>query len=410
MLNPERTIPPTAWMKDRAVQVVFHALTDTGAVDPQVLFVGGCVRNTLLGLPPGDMDLATLHKPEGVTRRLAAQGVRVIPTGIDHGTVTAVIDGKPFEITTLRRDVETDGRRAVVAFTDDWREDAARRDFTINTLLADADGNIYDPTGKGLSDLETNRIVFVGDASERVAEDHLRILRFFRFYALYGAGTTPDAAALAACRAAADKIGTLSRERITQEMVRILMVDRPADILGLMFENGVMRDFVHPEYQALRLNALAKLQNMYAAPDLAARMAVAANAQPNWVDQFDKYIVFSNALRGDLILILKVLAAAADMKAHEVIYRFGNRAALQAHLVHHAMAGTDPAAADVDVLKNWRAPTLPITGDDVMKAGVERGPDVGRILKTIEEWWIAEDFRPNESACRARVKDEAAKL
>ncbi|AGH98404.1 CCA tRNA nucleotidyltransferase [Micavibrio aeruginosavorus] len=410
MLNIERTIPPTAWMKDRAVQVVFHALTDTGAVDPQVLFVGGCVRNTLLGLPPGDMDLATVHKPESVIRRLEAQGVRVIPTGIDHGTVTAVVDGKPFEITTLRRDVETDGRRAVVAFTDDWREDAARRDFTINTLLADADGHIYDPTGKGLADLETRRIVFVGEADQRVAEDHLRILRFFRFYALYGAGTAPDADALAACRMGADKIGTLSRERITQEMVRILMVDHPADILGLMFENGVMRDFVHPDYQASALNALAKLQNIYVAPDLAARMVVAAHARMDWVDQFDKYIVFSNALRGDLILVLKILAVADSMKVHELIYRFGNRAAVQAHLVHHAMAGTEPNAADVDVLKNWRAPALPITGDDVMKAGVERGPDVGRILKTIEEWWIAEDFLPPESACRARVKEELQNL
>jgi poly(A) polymerase len=239
-------------------RAVFSALQNKAA-HPQVLFVGGCVRNAVLGLPPGDCDLATIHPPFEVTRRLEDVGIKVVPTGIDHGTVTAVVDGKPFEITTLRRDVETDGRHAVVSFTQDWSLDAQRRDFTINTLLADGAGNLYDPTGDGLSDLEAGRVVFVGDPVQRIAEDYLRILRFFRFYAFYGRGR-PDAAALAACRAAAGKIADLSRERVTQEILKIIAADGAADILEIMAAQNVMKDFVHPQCKIANLAMLAGLQ------------------------------------------------------------------------------------------------------------------------------------------------------
>lgn len=407
MIDPARTITPPDWMDDPAIRLVFDALTDTGAIDPQVLFVGGCVRNTVLGLPPGDIDIATVHKPEAVIRRIEGAGVRAVPTGIEHGTITAVINGKPFEITTLRRDVETDGRRAVVDFTDNWIEDARRRDFTVNTLLADLDGDLYDPTGLGLKDIDSKRIVFVGDANQRVAEDTLRILRFFRFYALYGGGNTPDPVALAACRAGAGKIAQLSRERIMQEMVRILMVDDPAAILQLMFDNGVLREFANPDYKAEWLKSLVQLQKDHDALDLPARMAVVAAGDAEWVGEFEKFIVISNALRADLNLIFKTLAVISGLRVDEAIYRFGNRAALQACLIRHAREGSVPDAETIEQLKNWRAPTFPLSGDDVMKLGVERGPEVGRILNAVEEWWIAEHFRPNESACRAKMKEEA---
>ena len=227
-----KTIPAQPWMISPAARRIMRILNG-GAAEPLALFVGGCVRNALAGEAVTDIDIATRLTPPEVMERCAAADIRAIPTGIDHGTVTAVVDGAPFEITTLRRDVETDGRHAVVAFSQDWREDAQRRDFTMNTLLADSGGHVYDPTGQGISDLAAGRVVFVGDPAQRIAEDYLRILRFFRFHARYGKGA-PDAAALAACAAAADRIATLSRERISQEFFRILAAENPAPILRLM--------------------------------------------------------------------------------------------------------------------------------------------------------------------------------
>ena len=227
-------------MKASETRAVMEALGRGDA-----LFVGGCVRNALLGQPVDDIDIVSILRPDEVTKKLEAVGIKVIPTGIDHGTVTAVASGKPFEITTLRKDVETDGRHAVIEFSTDWAEDARRRDFTMNTLLMDLEGNIYDPLGCGLEDLRARRVVFVGDPRERIAEDHLRILRYFRFHALYSAGL-PDKKALSACRAASDKIAGLSKERITQEFFKILSVDNQAEILALMFDNGILLPLIQP--------------------------------------------------------------------------------------------------------------------------------------------------------------------
>ena len=235
-MKADLTLPPPPWMQDDATQKVMHILNNAvgdSQDSPQALFVGGSVRNWLLKQSVEDIDIATKLVPKEVVEKLKAGNIKVIPTGIDHGTVTAVIEGKHFEITTLRHDVETDGRHAKVGFTQSWLEDAKRRDFTMNTLLADIEGNIYDPLGCGVEDAKAGHVVFVGDASVRIKEDYLRILRFFRFHAYYGRGDM-DVAALEACRGAADNISTLSRERITQELLKILSVEDPTEILSVM--------------------------------------------------------------------------------------------------------------------------------------------------------------------------------
>ena len=250
-----------------SVRKIFAALGG----DSDTRMVGGCVRNALIGVPCGDIDIATKLLPQEVMKRLKAAGLKVIPTGIDHGTVTAVADKQGFEITTLRRDVATDGRRAVIAYTDDWAEDARRRDFTMNTLFADLSGKVYDPLGQGVRDLERRKIVFVGDPAERIKEDYLRVLRFFRFHGKYGKGA-PDRAALRACAAASRNLKTLSKERVTQEILKILEVAKCPPVLSLMRANGLLKDVIAAGYEETALTALIKKQKE---PELAVSFAAA---------------------------------------------------------------------------------------------------------------------------------------
>ena len=236
------------WARRRGVKRLLKAL---GADDGLTRYVGGAVRDDLLKLPVNDFDLATRIRPDEVVERLEAAGIKAVPTGIDHGTVTAVSDGQPFEVTSLRRDVSTDGRRATVAFTDDWREDAARRDFTINALSADpVTGEIFDYFG-GLDDLEARRVRFIGEPLERIAEDHLRILRLFRFHARFGAGE-PDPAALAACTERANDLMALSRERIADELLKLLGLPDPAPTVAVMLERAILKP-VLPEIEPAAL-------------------------------------------------------------------------------------------------------------------------------------------------------------
>src|SRR6476619_45805 len=243
------------WRSKRGVNRLLDAL---GADEGLTRFVGGAVRDDLLGLPVNDIDLATRIPPDEVINRLEKARIKAVPTGIDHGTVTAISDGHPFEITTLRRDVSTDGRRATVAFTDDWQEDAARRDFTINALSADPEtGELFDYFG-GLADLEQRHIRFIGDPLQRIAEDHLRILRFFRFHARFDA-REPDAAALDACTARANDLMALSRERIADELIKLLGTDDPVPTIAIMVERAILRP-VLPEIDIAAVNRLKRLR------------------------------------------------------------------------------------------------------------------------------------------------------
>lgn len=392
MMTAARYMGVQAWMTARETVAVMAALNG-GAEQAQALFVGGCVRNALMGRGVDDVDIATRLVPEEATRRLEQAGIRVVPTGLAHGTVTAVCGGKGFEITTLRRDVETDGRHATIAFTDDWREDAARRDFTMNTLLADGAGAVYDPQETGLADLEAGRVRFVGDPAARIAEDYLRILRFFRFHAIYGRGAA-DPSALAACGAAAEKIGGLSRERITHEVLKIIMADDPAAALGLMFGCGVLAGLAGAAYDPAVLTRLAQGR-----AGAAARLAVLD--MPDAARE--RYLILPNRILKDMEILAAALSgldAVDDSAAKLLIYRHGADHAAQILLSYAALHG---GQADLFLVQNWTPPRFPLTGDDVMKAGVPAGPQVGAILKELERWWIGQDFQPGRVECLERL-------
>lgn len=395
-MDKAATINPTLWKPPIESRRIFDALGHDS-----VRFVGGFVRNALLEHPPSDPDMATVCIPEEVTKRLTGAGIKVVPTGIDHGTVTAVVDGKPFEITTLRRDVETDGRHAVVAFSTDWTEDARRRDFTMNTLLADLDGNVFDPTGQGISDLKAGRVVFVGEPAQRIAEDYLRILRFYRFQALYGRGLA-DAAAINACQQAAAKISTLSRERITQEMRKIIAIDDPVDILETMRAGSIMPELFHPSYMPENMKSLCRMQGEDDAVMVEARLYILSGGDENHIAALDKYLLFSKEQAKNFAALFIAVAMPCGVK--ERLYRFGRAIALQSILIMAAMEDVVPDAEMMDLLLNWEIPVLPISGDDLKSLGVMPGPPMGDILRAVEAWWIAEDFVPSRDRCRDQAK------
>lgn len=386
---PARQINPPSWMMDSRSEQIMRVLG--GYEMPiEALFVGGCVRNTLLDKPVEDIDIATIHPPLTVIDKLTKAGIRYLPTGLDHGTVTAIVDDTTFEITTLRKDVETDGRHAVIAFTTDWKEDAERRDFTINTLLASMDGMIFDPTGAGLSDLDIARVAFVGDAFERVAEDYLRILRYFRFYAQYGAGA-PDEAALAACRKGASKLSMLSKERITQEFLKIIAIPDAARILDLMFSCEVLKD-IAKSYDGETMAQFCDLQSRYESMDVVSRLFLLSDAKP---DAFDQWLVLSNAQKRQLEVLATgsaLLKPVNRKKLRELVYRVGNQAACQVYLLHLAVKDAPIDLDLLDVARYWQAPEFPLSGDDLMKAGIPPGPNMGKKLKELEEKWVDSDF------------------
>ncbi len=395
-------IEPQQWMKAPETVAVMDALGEGKA-----LFVGGCVRNTLLMREVEDIDIATVWTPEEATEKLESAGIKVVPTGIEHGTVTAVSGGKGFEITTLRKDVETDGRRAVVAFTDDWAEDAQRRDFTMNTLLADCEGNIFDPTGKGLADLRARKVVFVGNPTARIAEDYLRILRLFRFHAMYGEGEI-EAQALAACKAAADKISTLSTERITQEFFKIMAVDKPKDILGIMFYNNILSGFSYPEYDPELMGHFCEFQKRYGLIALPSRLFVLAGMQVSNISAMEKILLFPKVFRKDIEALSKVLEMddlGVEQAVKVAVYRYGRVATAQALILEvvldRVVNGFAPKA--LEVIQSWDVPNLPISGEDLIKAGIPEGPELGQKLSEIEEWWIGEEFTPNHEACLSQI-------
>ncbi len=364
---------------------------------PEALFVGGCVRNTLLNRGVEDIDLAVSITPEDVIRRFEKEeGVSVIPTGLQHGTVTVVIGGYSYEVTTLRFDVDTDGRYAVVRYTDDWLEDARRRDFTMNALFMDIQGNVYDPLGHGVVDLDARRIVFVGDAARRIEEDHLRILRFFRFSALYGDGF--DAAGLKACRDAAGNIDTLSKERITQEYFKIMASDKPYEVMDLMFQNDVLKAFDFKTYDAELFEHFCIFQSRYGLNALPSRLFVAAGMDFKNVAAMERYILFPKVFMRDMQAIngsLTLDDLSCDSAVKESLYRFGRAATAQALTIELAqdrvMNGYAPEA--LEIIQGWDIPMFPVTGADLIAEGFEQGPDLGLELSAREDVWIKGGFQ-----------------
>ncbi|MEY5008223.1 MAG: hypothetical protein RL764_1539 [Pseudomonadota bacterium] len=352
------------------------------ALNGQVRLVGGVVRDTLAGVATKDIDLATPLAPEAVMAALKAAGLKAVPTGLAHGTVTAVAEGRPFEITTLRRDVATDGRHAEVAFTDDWREDAARRDFTINALYADpVTGEVFDYFG-GLADLEAGIVRFIGAPLQRIAEDHLRILRFFRFHARFGSGG-PDAASLSACQTRANDLMALSRERIAMELLALLALPNPAPTLALMIESGIFVPVLPEIADAAPVTHLVTREaEAGIAPDALRRLCALIAPDPALAEDIANRLKLSNAQRKRMIAV--AARAAEDASAPRALaYWQGVEVAIDRLLLGNG----DPRP-----LMDWTPPRFPINGGAIVARGVQAGPEVARILQSAERQWVAEGF------------------
>ncbi len=370
------------------------ALVATLGVD-EVRFVGGAVRDALLGVAADDLDLATTHQPEEVLRRLRAAGIRAVPTGLAHGTVTAVLASGPVEVTTLRRDVATDGRHAVVAFTDDWRADASRRDFTINALYADPVSDAVSDWFGGLADLRARRVRFIGDPLQRIAEDHLRILRFFRFHARFGEAV--DAAGLDACVARANDLMALSRERIAAELLKLLVARNAVAVVALMVERGILAPVLPEITDPAPLAALAAHEAESAvAPDPVRRLAALLPRDLAVADTVAARLKLSKAQRQRLV------AAATDRPAapREDAYRHGREQAIDRLLLRGD-------AADARALVEWSIPAFPFTGGALVARGLSKGPEVAATLKRIESRWIAEGF-PDQARVESLADTEVA--
>lgn len=383
-----------SWMQSQAANIIFAALGGN------TRFVGGAVRDAALGIDAKDIDIATPLTPDEVTKKLEAIGVKIIPTGIKHGTVTAVTGKGNFEITTLRRDTEHTGRHATVEFTDSWQEDAARRDFTINAMFCNQAGEISDYYG-GLPDLEAGILRFVGDAEQRCKEDYLRILRFFRFFAYYGRPPL-DEAALLACKAQANGIEGLSGERIQTEMFKLLAAPAPVFSLELMLQNNVI-GFVIPDIQK---DGIAALEKLVALKDsgknnhllrLAAligyNLSVAENVAKRWK--------LSNADKARLLFLCdakhNIPKNCEEKSARKLLREWGYELFIDVCHLAFARGLENSEYTKLLALKNWKIPAFPLTGKDLKSIGIEEGKAMGAALKKAENWWEENDYKPSKN-------------
>ena len=381
-------LPPAAWRDHAGLKRVVGALGPGNA-----RIVGGAVRDTLLGIDTADIDLATTHAPERVVDLLEAARIKAVPTGIKHGTITAVASDEVYEVTTLRRDLETDGRHATVAYTDDWREDAARRDFTINALYADpVSGELFDYFG-GIDDLNARCVRFIGNPLTRIAEDHLRILRFFRFLARFG--DAPDPVGLKACAARANDLMALSRERISNELLRLLVAPRAPEVVALMLEHGIFAPVLPEIGNAPRLAVLAKREE-------------AAGIEPDPIRRLAAVLPRDSAAAVGARLKLSKLqrrrlesaVLPVDAEPRALAYRLGTESAIDRLLL---------AGDDLNALRRWTVPTLPISGGQLVEKGLTAGPDVARTLRRIEDRWVAEGF-PDAARVDIIANDEVGQV
>ncbi|PWV97573.1 poly(A) polymerase [Hoeflea marina] len=395
------------WFADPALQRIFALLNADGG---EVRVVGGAVRNALMGVKVGDIDLATTWRPEEVVKRAAAAGIKAVPTGIDHGTVTLLIGGHGFEVTTLRHDVETDGRRATVAFGADWSADARRRDLTINALYVDQSGTVFDWVG-GLADIDSRTIRFIGEAPERIAEDHLRILRYFRFFAHYGGGR-PDADALRASARAKDKLATLSAERVWKELKALLGAADPGRALLWMRQAGVLAA-VLPETEKWGIDSMPGLIASEQArgwePDALMRLMAIVPPDPLRVAAMAGRLKLSRAEAERLNAWAgtpQPAAGLAETALDRMLYKHGpqpvtDRLRLALVVARGRPDPTEDSAPSPELAGltrllaragRWVRPDFPLTGKDLIAAGIKPGPDLGTKLAAAEERWIHSNF------------------
>jgi poly(A) polymerase len=397
-------------MDASATRAVMTALQDAGGPEC-ARFVGGCVRNAILARPVEDIDIATVLTPDQVMQALTDAQIRWVPTGVEHGTVTAISEGRPYEITTLRRDVSTDGRRAVVAFTPDWTEDAQRRDFRLNALYADGEGRVFDPLGHGVADAKAGRIVFVGDPMTRIREDYLRILRFFRFQAWYGR-TEPDAAAVAACKALKGMLSGRSAERTSRELLKLLAAEDPRSATALMRSTGVLAAIL-PDEGLDRFDALVRIERdkLYENdPEL--RLAALLPDDVAVAARVAERLRLSNAQRDRLLAAAagepRIVPWLSPREVRRAVYRSGVKTVHDR--IKLAWAAT-PHRPKLDsqwrkllaLAESWPAPEFPLSGEDAIAAGLPQGPLIGRVLKEVEDWWVDEDFPVDRALALAQL-------
>jgi tRNA nucleotidyltransferase/poly(A) polymerase len=399
-----------AWLSEAPLSGLLAALNRDGE---EARVVGGAVRNTLLGLPHGDVDIATTALPDEVMRRAEAAGFKTVPTGIDHGTVTVVIAGRPYEVTTLREDVETFGRHATVKFGRDWKRDAERRDFTMNALFVSPDGTVHDDVG-GLADLKKRHVRFIGDAARRIAEDYLRILRFFRFHAYYGEGT-PDADGLHAAIQARAGLDQLSRERVRMELFKLLVAPHAVPALAVMTEAGLLGAVLGGVPLLASFANMTKVEGATElAPDATRRLGALNVSLVEDAERLWQRLRLSNAERERLAAMSeawwRVSPAMGEEKARELIYRIGAEyftdRALLAWSRSDASAHDDAWRRLATLPGRWSAPTFPLRAADFIARGMEKGRVLGSALARSEEMWIREGF-PMERKALDRIVNEA---
>jgi len=392
------------WMISPETRAVMDALGEAR-------FVGGVVRNSLMGREVSDIDIATPLTPDEVTKRLEAVKLKAVPTGVEHGTVTAISNGRPYEVTTLRRDVSTDGRRAVVTFTTDWAEDAQRRDFTMNALYADATGEVFDTVG-GVADLKAGRVRFVGDPVTRIREDFLRILRLFRFHAWYGKGEI-DKPALQACAAEKAGLRQLSGERIAKEMLKLLAAEDPVPVLRSMAATGILSEVLPGELNIVRLERLVAIDGTnFFQPDAILRLAALLPDRAAAAHEITDRWKLSNADRDRLADIAgntdKIVSYLSIKEVRKLLYKLGTARFKDRVSLKWA---EDPKETNfvqwralLAMADAWQRPKFPLDGGNVMAAGVPQGPLIGKILAEVEEWWIDSDFIDDEFSLAERLK------
>jgi len=403
-LLPVTRLENAEWLKAEAPRTVIETLAAQGHT---ARAVGGCVRDAILKRPIGDIDLATDARPDMVTRCLEAAGLKVVPTGMAHGTVTAVVKGHPVEVTTLRTDVETYGRHARVEFTDDWRADAQRRDFTMNALYADLDGSLYDPVG-GYGDLKAGVVRFIGDARARITEDALRILRYFRFLAWFGQGHT-DQEAMAACAALRANLRILSAERVSAELLKMLSADDPIPALRAMAAAGVTDELFEKPLSVERLARLVALEARFAEPDAVRRLAGWLDAGAAYAKHCGQALRLSGAQQERLLGLANPLPRLPEaMTEHDIrraLYYWGRQRLIDVALL--AMADGTARDLPLSLMGVLPVPRLPVQGRDVLALGVPAGPRVGMILNAFEDWWVAQDFPQDRAVIAGKLNDLA---
>lgn len=380
-------LPDQKWQHQEGLSDLIKALGG----DSMIRFVGGSVRDTLLGLPVNDIDCATRHHPEKTMELIRSAGFKAIPTGIQHGTITALLPTKsPVEITSLRRDVSTDGRHATIAYSDNWEDDAQRRDFTINALYAEAESGLVHDYFGGLADLKTYSVRFIGNPETRIAEDHLRILRFFRFFARFGQNN-PDPEALAACIKRANDLMALSRERIASEVLKILALPDPLAVISLMIKSGIFKPIL-PEITAdsiLPLQRLVERERLYhLSGNALLRLAALLPEGAEMARSVAQRLRFSKEQKKYLIALL----TAEEEKPLSLAWAIGKEEAIARFLLSDRDEATVNSA--IALLKNWERPVFPLKGGDLIAKGLPAGPLVATILQNIQKAWVEAAF-PN---------------